>query len=89
MKIVEIMEDSDPRGLYKDLVNAGVEVSSHESDLYFRPTEKALAIFNKYPHLKKNSSKFNADDGSGVWIEVPFHYDPYWEKRLSNPRPAF
>lgn len=70
--------------LYQDLVAAGVEVSSHESDLYFPVTEASMEILSRHPLEKENSTRFLHNVTYAHWVDVPFAYDPWWEKRLGK-----
>jgi hypothetical protein len=67
--------------LYQDLVDAGVKIDHHESDLYFQATEKSLAILAKYPEKKEIASPFIDSIEHKPWIDIPFAYLPFWEKK--------
>ena len=71
--------------LYDELHAAGCEMDGRYSDLYVRPTRKAREILSRYPTERANSHTFQADDGSGMWIEVPFAYAPYWRAATKRP----
>jgi hypothetical protein len=71
--------------LYTRLKEAGIEVDNHESDLYFPKTKESLEIL-KFPLQKKNSSTFQNQITQSQWIDVPFAYDPYWEKVYKQTR---
>jgi hypothetical protein len=62
---------------YPLLVKAGAELSNHESDLYVRATGRAIAIVEASGW---NWSRFTDAEGR-AWLEVPFAYDPWWERR--------
>lgn len=70
--------------IYKALKAAGCALDSHESDLYVRDSETARRIIkevNAVPSLGKwQTSTFRGNDGH-AWIEIPFAYDPWWEKK--------
>lgn len=78
--------------LYRELRDAKIEVS-HSSealarfpDLYVRPTAEARAIL--WRSGWNEAGTFTADDGSGVWVVVPFAWHrPLWEELQSEPRP--
>ena len=63
--------------LYAEIVAAGLEVSNHESDLYIVDTEKAREICR---NLDWKFSVFTGSD-SRKWLDIPFAYTPFWEKR--------
>ena len=65
--------------IYEQLKAAGVETSHHESDLYARITPDSRAIIDAW-EFRSNVTTFTADDGSGRWFELPFAYDPAWER---------
>lgn len=65
-----------PRSPYAALVAAGVELDSHESDLYALDTSRSRAIL--YAHGKA-VIPFRATDGR-VWLDIPFGFDPFWAK---------
>ncbi len=68
--------------LYTDLVEAGIEVSNWQSDLYFPVTYESTEILSKYPKQCRSIFKSNID--GRPTFEAPFAYDPYWEKKLSQ-----
>lgn len=75
--------------LYETLTEAGIETANHETDLYFPATQKALEILDQFPQQKGIAERFTNDAPPNVgeqWIDVPFAYDPEWEKRLSKSR---
>lgn len=64
--------------LFDEIKRAKVPYDNHESDLYFQWTPESMAILNKYPRDKKNSTKFRCASGhpdvGQVWVDVPFAY---------------
>ena len=67
-------------GIYGEMVDAGVEIASHGSDLYAKVTPESEAIVKAYEH-KENVKRFkNAMDGSS-WFDIPFAFLPWWESR--------
>ena len=72
---------SDVNSIYNEMVEAGVEISSHESDLYVPCNEITTEIISRYIH-KCNVTTFNCYDEVGnVWYDIPFAYDPWWNDR--------
>jgi hypothetical protein len=67
--------------LYEDLKAAGVQIASHESDLYFPVTPESRTILNRYPVQLANATTFVNQVEGGRWFDVPFAYLPYWEKK--------
>lgn len=66
--------------LYTDLVEAGIEVSNWQSDLYFPVCPVATEILAKYP--KQCRSRFKSDADGRSMYEAPFAYDPYWDSKV-------
>jgi hypothetical protein len=64
--------------LYQALQEAGIETDNHESDLYVKDSPEARAIIEEFGD---SYEPFNADDGSGRWLDVPFAYAPFWESK--------
>ena len=74
--------------LYEELRAAGVPIDSHESDLYFPATERALTILARHDIHRHNARPFVCiTDGGRAWMEVPFAYAPWWEAQCER-RPA-
>lgn len=67
--------------LYTEIKAAGIECASHESDLYLPDTEQVRAILDKYPLSKANATRFKNQINGQIWIDVPFAYLPFWERR--------
>lgn len=73
--------------LYDELVAAGIPVSNHESDLYFKATPEALNLLKKYPTELSNAVSFinqAAPHKGERWIDVPFAFTPWWEARRKS-----
>lgn len=71
--------------LYQTLVDAGVEISNHESDLYFPVTKETTQILDQFPLQKGNATTFANQRPPNVgqrWYDVPFAYVPWWEHRM-------
>lgn len=69
--------------VYSAMVAAGIPTDHHESDLYVKDTPEARAILmthDKKPGTWGCPGFTSAIDGTR-WLDVPFCYDPYWEKR--------
>lgn len=67
--------------LYTDMVELGVPISNHYSDLYVPATPETRALIKK--HGRTAESFINQVEG-GVWLDVPFAFDPYWERRMGS-----
>ena len=68
--------------LYKELAAAGHEIGSHESDLYVRDTVEVRAILKAFPVDNANAKRFYDPQGK-PWIDVPFAFEPYWQKKCT------
>lgn len=66
--------------IYNQMIEAGVEVSSHESDLYVPVNDITNKIISNYKH-KHNCTRFANNIDGKLWIDIPFAYDPWWTAR--------
>lgn len=71
--------------LYQALVDAGIKVSNHYSDLYYPVTPQTTEILSRYPDLKRISVTFYNKLTNSLYYETPFQYLPFWES-LTNDR---
>ena len=65
--------------LYNELVEAGVEIDHHESDLYCQVSKESTAVLARHPCLAK--STFIHQRTGTRWYDIPFMFDPWWRKR--------
>lgn len=70
--------------LYTDLIAAGQPVSNWQSDLYCPVNDVTRALIKKHG-LK--ASAFNNRVEGGLWFDVPFQFDPFWESRQPQEKP--
>lgn len=63
---------------YDALVLARVRLDSHESDLYALATPISRAIIKDSGWY---CTSFTSQIDGRVWFEVPFAYQPWWDKR--------
>ena len=68
--------------LYADLKASNIPIDHHESDLYFLSNSVSTEILNKYPIEKGNSKLFRNEIDRKTWVEVPFAFLPFWEKKI-------
>ena len=66
-------------GIYEEMKQAGVEISNHESDLYVPKNKITTPIINNYK-FKKNVTIFVNQIDHKLWYDIPFAYQPYWDK---------
>ena len=65
--------------LYSELLAAGVDISNHESDLYFEINDISDAILKNHPEARPK--RFLNQMTKTMWYEVYFAYDPWWARR--------
>lgn len=70
--------------IYIELKEAGIPIDNHESDLYVLVTPESSKIVERY---RKNRvicvSTFRSNIDGKTWFDIPFCYDPYWNKCAS------
>lgn len=71
-----------PFDLYDRAVLDGLELDSHESDLYLVATPHARQLV---ADSNLAYSSFIGNDGR-VWLEVPFAFGPFWRARAQQVR---
>lgn len=64
------------RSLYQQLLAAGVELDSHESDLYAKVTPESTRILEDGGI---DGADMFTSDGER-WYDLPFQYDPFWAR---------
>lgn len=72
--------------LYARLKQAGCKLDSHESDLYVLATPEARAIVTEYEAEGglTNKQEFRSDIDGKIWLDLPFHNQPWWTARFGN-----
>lgn len=73
--------------LYTDLCDAGCVLDSHESDLYVQDTPMARKILARYPDVRPEPF-MSQTEPRGPWLDIPFAFDPFWERRVSRNKAA-
>ncbi len=58
------------------------DIDHHESDLYVRDSPVVRTVIRQFG---MNSSNFTSSDGS-KWIDVPFAYEPFWDKKRRDAK---
>lgn len=74
--------------LYDYFKAAGCKTDSHESDFYVEATPEARAILKTFPLHAKNAKPFRDNVSGKTWLDIPFAYSPYWDKRTGRSTPA-
>ena len=70
--------------VYQELVEAGCDLDSHESDLYFKDTPEARRIVQEWESETGQSAcsaPFVDEVEHTRWLDVPFAYQPFWESK--------
>ena len=65
--------------LYQAIVRLGIDHDHHESDLYLPKTSQVDELLLKYPDA--NPSRFTCCITRELWYDIPFAYDPAWERK--------
>jgi len=85
------VRDHGAKSLYDKLKDAGQTLDHHESDLYVKWTPEAEAIIKAHGGTEAaNARPFTYQrNGKGErWIDVPFAYIPWWDKRTRRASEA-
>ncbi len=71
------------RSLHQQLLAAGVELDSHESDLYAKVTPESTRILEDAGIVidGHNASVFTSQADGEQWYDLPFRYDPFWARK--------
>lgn len=79
--------------IYTELLAAGVPMDHHESDLYALVNYESRAIIDKYFYESKGKrshkrwkaiTTFVSQIDGQTWYDIPFSYDPFWEKEITR-----
>lgn len=77
------MTDQKEPTLYELLRDAGATIENHESDMHIRRDTDSARIINEWkaahPHFHFDT--FIGVQDAGIWYDVPFMYDPWWDAR--------
>jgi hypothetical protein len=63
--------------LYEALMEAGVECTNYESDLYFPITETSKKVLKEFPNVYLTTFRHNVT--KEPMYEAPLAFDPYWQ----------
>jgi len=76
--------------IYQDCIAAGCRTGHHESDLYVRADEAGRTVVQgaiaagRIPRVNVTLFQSEMPDEKGqLWYELPFAYDPWWEKKMA------
>lgn len=65
--------------IYQQVIERGVEHANHSSDLYIPVNDETRALIAEYEH-KRNVSVFKNNIDGKPWFDIPFAYDPFWNR---------
>lgn len=61
--------------LHQEMLDAGLVIGHHESDLYVKACPEAWAILERHPIHKSNAKPFFSETGEGPLLDIPFMYE--------------
>lgn len=68
--------------IHQEMLDAGLVVGHHESDLYVLDKLETWKILQNHPTAKANVERFTSQTGEGPCLDIPFMY----EKELGDGR---
>lgn len=68
------------KSLYQQVVEAGIEHGSYETDLHVKVTGESRKLIDNY-EFKGNVQIFRSNIDGLLWFDVPFAYDPSWASK--------
>ena len=67
--------------IYAEMIQAGIEVDHHESDLYVKDCPTARAILANHGKRVDGHNVMPFKYGGSTWLDVPFEYQPFWDSK--------
>lgn len=64
--------------IYEQMVEAGVEISNHASDMYVPVNDVTRAIVDEY-EFANNVTRFYSNIDGKLHYDIPFAFEPYWD----------
>ncbi len=65
--------------LFEAIKSAGIPYASHYSDLYVKHTDASVELLTRY-QFRENVRLFKNNIDGLQWLDVPFAYQPFWDK---------
>lgn len=65
--------------IYLSAIRKNIPYDHHESDLYLKDcqeTRELIALYGK----EKESKPFRSALDNTMWVDIPFAFDPFWDK---------
>ena len=72
----------EKRSIYEEMKALGIPIGNHYSDLYVLATPESEAVLKR--HKEHSYSMFKSRIDGEMYFDIPFAYEPYWEKRQKN-----
>lgn len=69
--------------LYRHVLEQGIEHDSHASDLYIKVDSRSQDLVQQYK-FRTNVTTFTSQIDKQLWYDIPFAYQPFWEKRSTR-----
>lgn len=57
------------------------DIDHHESDLYLKVTPESETLVRDY-EFRRNVKRFISNIDRSVWFDIPFAFDPFWNKKI-------
>ena len=72
--------------IYERLIEAGIEVEGHESDMYVRVTKESMDIIGQWEvdTGALRTVTFAAEPDGARYYDLPFQYTPYWDAKAKT-----
>lgn len=71
------------KSIYQQMIDAEIPVAGYHSDLYVPVNNETTRILAGY-QFHYNVTAFRNEIDGKFWYDIPFAYDPYWEKKLAK-----
>ena len=77
------LSTNEEKTINQQLKEAGLELDSHESDLYVKNSDQARLIIAGY-EFQQNVTHFRSQIDGKIWLDIPFACDNWWQKRTNE-----
>ena len=61
--------------IYAEMIQAGIEVDHHESDLYVKDCPTARAILANHGYTEDDNNVMPFKSAGDTWLDVPFQWE--------------
>ena len=73
------------RDIWEAVKAKGIQHDNHSTDLYIPVNAETRALVAEY-EFKCNVTTFICQIDGKLWYDIPFAYEPEWERRLGHPK---